>query len=153
MRRRAPAGQSVTLLKLPGIERGRPQKRMPAATEHEEQAALIRIARLWQGRVPELRNFAAVPNGGHRAIATARRMKAEGASPGIPDLQLLVPRDGVHGLFVEMKRIGGRCSPAQLEWHERLRAEGYRVEVCYTWLDAWRVIAAYLHRPELLEGL
>lgn len=32
-------------------------------------------------------------------------------------------------VFVEMKRDGGKCTPGQLREHQRLREQGFRVEV------------------------
>jgi hypothetical protein len=52
---------------------------------------------------------------------------------------------GYHGLYIEMKRAkGGQLSPPQKEWIDRLRAEGYRVEVCAGADAAMEVITGYL---------
>ena len=67
-------------------------------TEHEEQREYVRWFRQ---AYPEVR-IMAIPNGGARSPATASRLKAEGVSPGVPDL--FVP---AWGLWVEMKRAKG----------------------------------------------
>lgn len=60
--------------------------------------------------------IAAIPNGGYRHPATAQRLKAEGASPGVPDLMIPEWR-----LWIEFKRRkGGRLSPDQKDWRDYL---------------------------------
>jgi hypothetical protein len=86
-------------------------------TEHEEQRELVRWFRqTWPG----VRIFA-IPNGGARSKATAGRLKAEGVSPGVPDL--FIP---AWGLWLEMKRIkGGSVSAEQKEWMAYLESVGF----------------------------
>ena len=72
-------------------------------------------------------------------------MKAEGVTAGVPDILLAVPRQGCHGLWIELKRRkGGRVSEAQEHVMARLRQAGYRVEVCKGWWEAREVIENYL---------
>jgi hypothetical protein len=86
-------------------------------TEHEEQRNLVRWFRqTWLG----VRIFA-IPNGGHRSMATAGRLKAEGVSSGVPDLFVPAWR-----LWVEMKRAkGGNLSSEQKDWKEYLESVNY----------------------------
>jgi len=115
------------------------------ATEHSEQAALVAWAQARSGTVPELALLYAIPNGGQRHPAVARKLQAEGVKPGVPDLCLPVARDGFHALYLELKRPdGGRVSLQQLAWQRRLRAQGYRVEVCAGWDRARGVVCEYL---------
>ena len=93
---------------------------------------------------PELDYLVAVPNGGARHIAVARKLKAEGVKKGFPDLQLNLPRGGYAGLFIELKTLVGRTSPEQKEWLERLNAGGNRAVVCKGWLAAQTEIINYL---------
>jgi hypothetical protein len=90
-------------------------------TEHEEQREVVRWFRQsWPG----VRIFA-IPNGGHRSMATAGRLKAEGVASGVPDLFVPAWR-----LWVEMKRAkGGSLSPEQKDWIEYLEGVGYWVIV------------------------
>ena len=85
----------------------------------------------------------AVPNGGLRHPKVAAQLKAEGVKPGVPDLVLAMARDGYHGLYVELKKQGGKTSKVQREWHARLRKAGYKVEVCYGHQDAYEAIENY----------
>lgn len=119
------------------------------ASEHEEQAALMRWAWLTESARPELRLLFAIPNGGHRHRAVAVRMKAEGVRPGVPDLCLPVARGGWHGLFIELKTRRGRPSRRQRGWITALRSNGYRVEICLGWERARAVIESYLDGPQV----
>lgn len=93
-----------------------------------------------------------VPNGGHRQIGVAKKMKAEGTRKGIPDYCLAIPRHGYHGLFLELKAGGpgverGRLSKDQQEVGEILTLQGYRWAVAYGTDEAINTIEKYL-KPE-----
>lgn len=99
-----------------------------------------------------------VPNGGTRGEDERSRkiaggkMKAEGVRSGVPDLCLPVARLGYHGLWIEMKKpsqkseknLTAGCSDTQLEWLADLKAEGYFVWVCYSWIEARDCLLWYL---------
>jgi len=120
-------------------------KGMRIPTEHEEQAALFKWAKLSAGAHPELRLMYAIPNGGHRLKAVAGKLAAEGVKPGVPDTCLPVARGEFHGLYIEMKRRdGGALSPIQRGWIADLNDQGYQAECCYGWDEAREVIEAYL---------
>jgi hypothetical protein len=118
-------------------------------TEHQEQAALIEWCERLSGRYPDLALLFAIPNGGHRHPAVAAKLKAEGVKPGVPDLFLACPNwmGRRAGLFIEMKRPGGRLSAAQLAWHERLENQDYDVYVAWEWTQAAAAICLYLGIP------
>lgn len=121
-------------------------------TEHEDQKAVVDWARLNERRWPQFRLLFAIPNGGKRNIVVARKLRAEGVKPGVPDLFLPVSMwidDKVwstfsRGLFIEMKRKGGRPTPEQLRWHADLREQGYLVEVCEGFAAAIAMLKTYL---------
>lgn len=68
-----------------------------------------------------------VPNGAHlaRGAITFRRLQSQGFATGFPDIAILVPRGDCHGVFIELKRKGGKPSSNQTEWIKRLNAVGY----------------------------
>lgn len=80
-------------------------------TEHEEQKALIEWSAWMSNARPELSLMFAVPNGGDRHPAVAAKLKAEGVKAGVPDIFLPVPRNGYHGLFIELKELKGADQP------------------------------------------
>jgi len=112
--------------------------------EHAEQAALFQWAAIHERKHPALQMLFAVPNGGHRHKAVAAAMKREGVKRGVPDVFLLYPADGFHGLAIEMKRAGGKASPEQIDWIGRLTNAGYRAEICKGFDQAVSVVCDYL---------
>lgn len=111
---------------------------LPAPTEAAEQrvlAAYLDALGL---------DWAAVPNSGyrgalHRDASMAARMgaqlKAEGVKAGVPDVLVFSPPPGLRGIVgvaVELKRQrGGRVTPEQAHWLERLRLHGWEAFVAH----------------------
>lgn len=86
----------------------------------------------------------AIPNGGHRNLITAKRLKKEGVLSGVPDLLLAVPRNGRGGLFIEMKNgKAGRLSPDQKAMLEEL-GNDYEVKIARNVDDFIAIIKTYL---------
>lgn len=108
--------------------------------EHLEQCAVIDYCKI--RRYPVF----AIPNGGSRNKAEAAKLKAEGVSAGVPDLFIPIPKQGYHGLFIEMKVGKNRTSLEQDEWLALLRKNGYRAEVCYGADAAIKTIDDYIMR-------
>ena len=101
---------------------------MPKELEHEVQKAICQYL--------DIRKifYFAVPNGGHRHIKVATKLKSEGVKAGIPDLCLL--KDG-KAYFIEVKRPKtvhspkGRVTKNQVEVFGKITDEGCKVEVAY----------------------
>ncbi len=127
-----------------GVGKYRRRRRPAHASEHAEQVALFRWAEFARARLPELALLFAIPNGGHRHKAIAAKLKAEGVRRGVPDLCLPVPRNGAHGLWIELKTQTGRPTPEQQIWIHALRREGYAAKICRGWEEARSVIENYL---------
>jgi hypothetical protein len=125
--------------------------------EHDEQSGLFLWASWNFSAMPELRLMFAIPNGGHRNMLVAKKMKAEGVKPGVPDIFLPVARQGFHGLFVEMKvqsakpKNGGKggLSDVQCEWIGELRKQGFKVAVCYGRDEAITEVVNYLNGKDM----
>lgn len=99
-------------------------------SEHDEQCGFVAWFR---SRFPGVLLFA-IPNGGLRHPGTARKLKAEGVVPGIPDLY--IPE---WNLWVEMKRAkGGRLSADQAEMRDYLESIGHDVIIGHGAEDASR---------------
>ena len=116
--------------------------------ESQAQSAVFKWADLQQCKYPALKMLFAIPNGGKRSIVTASILKREGCRRGVPDIILLHPSGGFHGLAVEMKKEkGGVVSPEQKEWIKNLNDEGYSAHVCKGAESAIETIKHYLELP------
>lgn len=115
------------------------------ASEADEQAAVIewwRFACRKYG-VPEC-SLLHIANEGTRSAARGRLQKSLGVRAGVSDLFLSVPRGGRGGLWIEMKRKGGRVRPEQREFLSTMQALGYDGAVCHGADEARDVITAYM---------
>lgn len=101
-------------------------------------------ARVMERKWPELRLLHSIPNGGHRHIAVARKLQAEGCKPGVPDLCWPYPSGGYHGMYIEMKTAAGRLTEAQREWIRALNGQGYHAIVARGAKEAIEAIENYL---------
>jgi hypothetical protein len=117
-------------------------------SEHDEQVALFRWRDENLGRFPDLVMMYAVPNGGHRHPAVAVKLKAEGVTPGVLDINLDEPRGEWHGLRIELKTLTGRPSKQQREWIARLTERGYCARVCKGAEQAKELLVWYLSLPK-----
>jgi hypothetical protein len=115
-------------------------------TEHAEQVAFIAWCKL--SGYPYSMIYA-VPNGGQRNVIVATKLKAEGVTAGIPDLFLPHAAHGYHGLYIEMKRIGGKVTPEQKTRMAELSKEGYSAVVCHGADEARRAILDYVEGVNL----
>lgn len=109
--------------------------------EHQIQTACVNWFRMqYKGEL-----IYAIPNGGARNIITASKLKAEGVTSGVPDLCIPVMRKGFGGLYIEMKDgKKGRLSDNQKDMIDRLKSNGYCVEVCRSVDDFINVVNGYM---------
>jgi len=118
--------------------------------EDDHQEALIKWADISASERFPTNLLYSNPMGGYRNPREGARLKAQGARKGMLDLVLPVPRNGFHGLYIELKRpiVKGEAkptvSPEQKYWIEQLRLQGYKAEVCYGWTQAKELIEGYL---------
>lgn len=113
-------------------------------SEHIIQANFVKWVRYNEKRLPLLRLGFAVPNGGHRDIRVAAKMKAEGVRRGVPDWMLPVPAFGFCGLAIEFKTATGRLTPEQQEFLDLLTRVGWLCVVCRDWQAAAKSVDDYL---------
>jgi hypothetical protein len=115
-----------------------------AISEHNHQVTLFEWID-WNANIDaRLKNAFAVPNGGFRAMTTAKVLKAEGVKRGVPDLFLMWPAHGFGFLAIEMKSKKGTCTTEQLEWVDRLQNAGGKVMICHSADEAIGTIKLYL---------
>lgn len=114
-----------------------------ATSEHDLQVSCVNWFRAAYPKIAFL--LFAIPNGGWRNITTAYKLKEEGVVAGVPDIFLAVPRGDYHGLWIEMKNgKAGRLSEAQKYMQSLLRDQGYRCDVCHTWVEFRTIIQDYM---------
>ena len=105
-------------------------------TEHEEQREFVQ----WMRQTHPQHRIYAIPNVGHRGASQGARLKAEGVTPGVPDLHVTSLL-----LWIEMKRsYGGSVSREQRVWLDYLRGIGDRVIVAKGKDEAIRAITDLL---------
>lgn len=112
-------------------------------SEHQHQVAVIE----WFGlQYPKLNGLLfAIPNGGLRNVVVAKKLKAEGVRPGVSDLFLMVPTNGMHGMWIEMKDVDGKKpKPEQIAFQKDATAQGYLAVTCYGFDMARGAIEEYL---------
>ena len=98
------------------------EKSVPS--EHWEQSHFVSWFRQTFSK-DDVRIFA-IPNGGSRGLREGVKFKAEGVSPGVPDL--FIPAWLV---WVEMKRVkGGSVSNPQKDWKKYLQTINHVVLIC-----------------------
>lgn len=111
------------------------------ASEFIEQKNLIK----WASYNPVLKKLLfSIPNGGSRNLLEAVNLKKTGVKSGVPDIFVALPNKKYHGMFIEMKRIGGRLTKTQSDFIKLLNEKGYYAVVCFGFLEAKREIEEYL---------
>ena len=120
---------------------------MPSS-EHQEQVALFQILSRYERKYPILKWVHAIPNGGHRHIRVAMRMKAEGVKAGVWDIFVPVAVDEYAGMYIEMKWDGNKLTANQ-KMFRSVVGNAYKWAVCYSAEEACRAIGEYLGIEEL----
>jgi hypothetical protein len=100
-------------------------------TEHDIQKAIVKYLEL-----KKLCYFA-VPNGGHRHIAVATKLKAEGVRAGVPDLAL-IHQGRYYG--IEIKTVKGRLSVNQKTMISLINEQGALVGVVRSVLETQELL-------------
>ena len=132
---------------------------IPVATEADHQAALFEFLARIEGQLPAVAWLIHVPNGEYRPKATAKRLKAQGVKPGVPDLLLFWASGRFVGLALELKRPSrrrerdGGVAPAQARWLDHLEAQGWCCVIAWDWQEAATEIVRYLGRDPRDFGL
>jgi len=116
---------------------------MLKTTEHKEQCTVVQYCEAKKILVYAVPNGTNIPSYKGRAKA-----KAEGLRSGVCDLCIPEPRNGLHGLYIEMKKPKG-TKPAsvtedQKKWIAALNYRGYSAVVCYGANEAINTIDKYL---------
>ena len=118
-------------------------KRRNAQPEAIEQAKVIAWARDNERNYPYLQLLHCSLNGVKMTKAQAGRAIAQGMLSGVPDLFLPVPKNGYHGLFIEMKYGSNKVTENQEKFLQNAANVGYSVVVCYSANEAIKRIEDY----------
>lgn len=111
-------------------------KMLPLPTEAEEQITLVQWLQLKKYPYFRVPNETYTKSWRQKALNTAL-----GVSRGVPDIFVIV--DG-NLIAIEMKRLrGGRTSPEQQQWIDRLNAIDVPARVCNGFLEAKDFINEY----------
>lgn len=95
------------------------------------------------GKYPMLNMLHCSLNGVKLSATQARIAKAQGMLSGVPDLFLPLPKNGFHGLYIEMKSEKGRLTENQQWFLSNAESLGYKTAVCYSAKEAIDAIEAY----------
>ena len=103
------------------------------------------------GKYPMLNMLHCSLNGVKLSGTQAKIAKGQGMLSGVPDLFLPVPKNGFHGLFIEMKSEKGRITENQHWFLTNAEGLGYKTAVCYSAKEAISAIQAY-YDQETIKG-
>lgn len=73
-----------------------------------------------------------------------RKLKRMGVKKGVPDLFIAIPRNGCHGLWIELKAGSNRTTTEQNEFIDLLNKQGYKAVIAYGYKEARQVIEEYM---------
>lgn len=146
-------------------EPAKPRKSRPSKpagpSERQSQAAVCDWWRAYCGTVGlDERLLMASASGavlagdGKQRAIQMHSMKKTGFRVGVPDLFLALPTATqqhnrvtiFHGCFIEMKSATGRTNPAQLEYADLLRRQGYNCCIVWSAEEAITAIKSYCER-------
>ncbi len=114
-----------------------------AQPEAIEQAKVVAWARANENNYPYLWMLHNSLNGVKLSKTQAGKAKASGMLSGVPDLFLPLPKNGHHGLYIEMKSEKGRLTENQQWFLSNAESLGYKTAVCYSAKEAIDAIEAY----------
>lgn len=83
------------------------------------------------------------PNGEKRHVHTGFLLKRMGVKPGWPDFEIPCPKNGHHGLFIELKATDGILSPNQKIILDKLNENGYLAVCTYGFEQFKKVVQDY----------
>lgn len=122
-----------------------PEQFAKTGSEYAHQVSVFIWAALHINKYPQLKWLHAIKNEEKSGSAiVGAKFKASGVKSGVSDLFLPALASCSSGLFIEMKKPGGRPSIDQLEFGCDMVDEGYAFIVCDTWESATKAIVEYL---------
>ncbi len=124
-----PPDPATTVLPCAGTFAKSQKNRLPHLSRKGIEAGIQMKLVAW------LRNHAiphySIPNEGNRGQLATHKLKQMGLRPGASDLFIQRMRGGYGGYYIELKTPGNKPTPAQVEFMNESRREGYKAE----WFD------------------
>jgi hypothetical protein len=97
-------------------------------SEHQLQSLYFDWVRIMREQDRRYKLIAAIPNGGHRHISVAKKLKREGVSRGLPDVFNFWMTSYHTGLVLEFKVGKNGLTEDQEYWFKLLREQNWRCE-------------------------
>lgn len=119
------------------------EKRKVSHEESDIQTEFFNQVPIFFPNLPDKLLFA-VPNGGSRNKAEAKRMKGEGVKRGVSDVILLIPKKGYASLCLEFKTKQGRQSDDQKEFQHQVEMCGSKYVLVRSAAKAIKEMKKYL---------
>ncbi len=100
--------------------------------------------------LPALRPFIfAIPNGGHRDVRVAKKLKAEGVTSGVWDIFITLPNLIKHGLYIECKSGKNELTNNQEGFRANVAPVGYSFAECRSPEDFAAILCDYFELERL----
>jgi hypothetical protein len=100
--------------------------------------------------LPALRPFIfAIPNGGHRDVRVAKKLKAEGVTSGVWDIFVSLPNLDKHGLYIECKTDKNELTSNQEAFKIKVEPVGYSFSECRSLEDFECILCDYFGLEKL----
>lgn len=123
----------------------KPEDYAKAGSEFSHQVAVFAWCAMNKTKYPELALFHAIKNEERSGnVIAGARAKQSGIKAGVHDTFLPVKRGSFSGLYIEMKKPGGKPSDLQLEFGLAVQDQGFAWAVCDHWEIAKNTLVDYL---------
>lgn len=127
----------------------------PIPYERDEQAAYFKwfalqypqLVHLLFGNSEGATNYSKCPRCGmvHASVRRLGMLKSQGLlQKNRPDIELLYPCNGYHGMMIELKRLNGTATKEQKVLIKELQSMGYRANACRGFEEAKEMTEEYL---------
>jgi hypothetical protein len=119
--------------------------RMEEQSEYDIQRTIFEWASVQLKVYPDLEFMYATASGVRMAVGLLMKCKRAGiVKKGLPDMVLPAPRNKFHGLYIELKKDGGKPTPDQIRYIDYLKKNNYYATVCVGLDESIKLIKDYL---------